>query len=76
MTRRGRAAVKAALSLFPGNVRALVALGDYYREAGDSRRRRSSFYETASQLSPAHPAMLAGTAESQLAQEVRHRRRR
>jgi tetratricopeptide (TPR) repeat protein len=62
---------KRALELQGANVRALVALADYYREAGDDANALT-FYGTAAQASPTHPDRVLGEAESQLAlgQEV------
>jgi len=57
---------KRALELQGGNVRALVALADYYREAGDDANALT-FYATAAQASPTHPDRVLGEAESQLA---------
>ena len=59
---------KRALELNAGNVRALVALGDYYREAGDDAAALT-VYSTAEQLSPDHPGRALGEAESRLALE-------
>ena len=59
---------KRALELNAGNVRALVALGDYYREAGDDAAALT-VYGTAEQLSPDHPVRALGEAESRLALE-------
>jgi tetratricopeptide (TPR) repeat protein len=59
---------KRALELNGGNVRALVALGDYYREAGDDAAALTA-YGTAEQLSPEHPGRVLGEAESRLALE-------
>ena len=59
---------KRALELNAGNVRALVALGDYYREAGDDAAALT-VYGTAEQLSPDHPGRVLGEAESRLALE-------
>ncbi|HEY1908533.1 MAG TPA: tetratricopeptide repeat protein [Myxococcaceae bacterium] len=59
---------KRALELNAGNVRALVALGDYYREAGDDAAALT-VYGTAEQLSPDHPGRSLGEAESRLALE-------
>ncbi|HTS81305.1 MAG TPA: tetratricopeptide repeat protein [Myxococcaceae bacterium] len=56
---------KRALELNAGNVRALVALGDYYREAGDDAAALT-VYGTAEQLSPDHPGRALGEAESRL----------
>ncbi|HXX29836.1 MAG TPA: tetratricopeptide repeat protein [Myxococcaceae bacterium] len=57
---------KRALELQGANVRALVALADYYREAGDDQNALG-FYATAGQASPTHPGRVLGEAESQLA---------
>lgn len=59
---------KRALELNAGNVRALVALGDYYREAGDDAAALS-VYGGAEQLSADHPGRVLGEAESRLALE-------
>ncbi len=59
---------KRALELNAGNVRALVALGDYYREAGDDAAALT-VYSSAEQLSPDHPGRALGEAESRLALE-------
>ncbi|MGZ6080692.1 MAG: tetratricopeptide repeat protein, partial [Myxococcaceae bacterium] len=59
---------KRALELNAGNVRALVALGDYYREAGDDAAALS-VYGNAEPLSPDHPGRALGEAESRLALE-------
>src|SRR5215470_2706440 len=59
---------KRALELNAGNVRALVALGDYYREAGDDAAALT-VYGTAEQLSADHPGRSLGEAESRLALE-------
>jgi tetratricopeptide (TPR) repeat protein len=59
---------KRALELNGGNVRALVALGDYYREAGDDAAALTA-YATAEQLSPEHPGRVLGEAESRLVLE-------
>jgi len=56
---------KRALELQGANVRALVALADYYREAGDDANALT-FYATAAQASPTHPDRVLGEAESQL----------
>ena len=59
---------KRALELNPGNVRALVALGDYYREAGDDAAALTA-YSTAEAVSPDHPQRVLGEVESRLALE-------
>ncbi len=56
---------RRAMTLSPNNVRALVALGDYYRESGDYLSGLK-FYGTAGQISPAHPGVVLGEAESRL----------
>jgi tetratricopeptide (TPR) repeat protein len=56
---------KRALELQGGNVRALLALADYYRGAGDDTDALT-FYESAGQASPTHPERVLGEAESQL----------
>ena len=56
---------RRAMTLAPNNVRALVALGDYYRESGDYPSGLK-FYGTAGQISPAHPGVVLGEAESRL----------
>lgn len=62
---------RRALTASPANVRALVALGDYYREFGDFPAALK-FYGTAGQISAAHPARVLGEAESriELSQEL------
>jgi tetratricopeptide (TPR) repeat protein len=57
---------RRALNANPANVRALVALGDYYREFGDFSAALK-FYGTASQISAHHPARVIGASESRLA---------
>src|SRR5262249_24636431 len=59
---------KRALELKAGNLRALVALGDYYRESGDDAAALT-VYGTAEQLSSDHPGRVLGEAESRLALE-------
>lgn len=54
------------LELSPNNVRALVALGNYYKDSGDYGKALE-FYATAAQLSPAHAERAVGAAESRLA---------
>ncbi len=58
---------KRALELQGANVRALLALADYYREAGDDANALT-FYANAAQASPTHPGRVLGEAESLLAQ--------
>ncbi|HYV44770.1 MAG TPA: tetratricopeptide repeat protein [Myxococcaceae bacterium] len=56
---------KKALDLSSTDVRALVALGNYYREFGDCPNA-VKFYETAEQVSPEHPETAVGGAECRL----------
>ncbi len=66
--RDSRAAVerfRRALELSSSNVRALVALGNYYRESGD-HPTALKFYDTAAMISEAHPERAIGAAESRL----------
>jgi tetratricopeptide (TPR) repeat protein len=56
---------KKALDLSSTDVRALVGLGDYYREFGDCPDA-VKFYETAEQVSPEHPESAVGGAECRL----------
>jgi len=56
---------KQARDAAPSNVRALVALGDTYREMGDCGRALG-FYSTAGQVSPFHTARVVGAAECRL----------
>lgn len=56
---------KKALELAATDVRALVALGNYYREFGDCPNA-VKFYETAEQVSPEHPESAVGGAECRL----------
>ncbi|HZN93757.1 MAG TPA: tetratricopeptide repeat protein, partial [Myxococcales bacterium] len=56
---------KKALDLSSTDVRALVALGNYYREFGDCPNA-VKFYETAEQVSPQHPESAVGGAECRL----------
>jgi tetratricopeptide (TPR) repeat protein len=55
-----------ALKISTNNVRALVALGNYYRESGDYSTALQ-FYATAAQLSPQHTELVVGEAECKLA---------
>ncbi len=57
---------KRALELQGSNVRALLAMADYYREAGDDTDALT-FYASAGQASPVHPDRVLGEAESLLA---------
>src|SRR5262249_4424066 len=56
---------RRALALSSGNVRAMVALADYYRESGD-HPGALKFYGAAAQISPAHPGIVLGQAETRL----------
>ncbi len=64
--------LEKALNLAPENVRALVALGNYYRAAGDYKKALASYGGHTAQLSPQHPERVLGAAESrlELAQEL------
>jgi len=55
-----------ALKLSPRNVRALVSLGAYYRDAGDAVNALK-MYSAATKLAPEHPVARLGIAESRLA---------
>ncbi len=55
-----------ALKLSPRNVRALVSLGAYYRDAGDPVNALK-MYTAATKLAPEHPVARLGIAESRLA---------
>jgi tetratricopeptide (TPR) repeat protein len=59
------AQVRAVLDAEPRNVRALVALGDYQRAAGDAPAAEGA-YEAALGLSPAHAGAWLGLAELRL----------
>src|SRR5713226_4199630 len=56
-----------ALKSEPGNIRALVALGDYYRRSGDNPAALKTYSATAAQIAPDHPGRVLGAAESRLA---------
>ncbi len=58
--------LEKALNLAPENVRALVALGNYYRGAGDYKKALASYGGHTAQLSPNHPERVLGAAESRL----------
>lgn len=62
--KRLQAALATPTSLV--TLRAQIALADYYRAFGDDAHALE-FYRSAAQLSPAHPAVLLGEAESRLA---------
>jgi tetratricopeptide (TPR) repeat protein len=63
--------LERALKLSPRNVRALVSLGAYYRDAGDPVNALK-MYSAATKLAPEHPAARLGVAESrwELGQEL------
>ena len=58
--------LERALKLSPRNVRALVSLGAYYRDAGDAVNALK-MYSAATKLAPEHPVARLGIAESRLA---------
>ncbi|WP_375771758.1 tetratricopeptide repeat protein [Archangium gephyra] len=58
--------LERALKLSPRNVRALVSLGAYYRDAGDAVNALK-MYTAATKLAPEHPVARLGVAESRLA---------
>jgi cellulose synthase operon protein C len=60
---------RRALDLNPRNVRALVAVGNYYREAGDYTSALSFYAGDAAKLSPKHPERALGAAEARLVLE-------
>ncbi|WNG49591.1 tetratricopeptide repeat protein [Archangium minus] len=57
--------LERALKASPRNVRALVTLGAYYRDAGDPVNALK-MYTAAMKLAPEHPAARLGVAESRL----------
>ncbi|MFY0565212.1 tetratricopeptide repeat protein [Archangium lansingense] len=57
--------LQRALKLSPRNVRALVSLGVYYRDAGDPVNALK-MYTAATKLAPEHPVARLGVAESRL----------
>jgi tetratricopeptide (TPR) repeat protein len=57
-----------AVELMPGNVRALVALGDYYLAFEDYENAEKIFGGVALQLSPQNAGRVLGMAEARLAQ--------
>ncbi len=58
--------LRRALKSEPGNIRALVALGDYYRRSGDNPAALKTYTGTAAQIAPDHPGRVLGAAESRL----------
>ncbi|MFZ5470803.1 MAG: tetratricopeptide repeat protein [Myxococcota bacterium] len=59
-----------ALELLPANVRALVALGDYYREAQDDDNALKFYAGPAAQVSAKHAGRVVGAAEVRLERQV------
>src|SRR5581483_11812921 len=57
-----------AVELMPGNVRALVALGDYYLAYEDYENAQKMFSGVALQLSPQNAGRVLGLAEARLAE--------
>lgn len=57
--------LERAVKLSPRNVRALVSLGAYYRDAGDPVNALK-MYTAATKLAPEHPVARLGIAESRL----------
>ena len=55
-----------AVELFPGNVRALVTLGDYYLQSEDWENAIKMYGGDAAKLSPLHPGRVLGLAEARL----------
>ncbi|HEY0093085.1 MAG TPA: hypothetical protein VGB96_02120, partial [Archangium sp.] len=64
--KEGLERLERALKLSPRNVRALVSLGAYYRDAGDAVNALKT-YSAATKLAPEHPVARLGIAESRLA---------
>jgi tetratricopeptide (TPR) repeat protein len=63
--KEGLERLERALKLSPRNVRALVSLGAYYRDAGDPVNALK-MYTAAAKLAPEHPVARLGLAESRL----------
>ncbi|WPB74545.1 tetratricopeptide repeat protein [Archangium violaceum] len=63
--KEGLERLERALKLSPRNVRALVSLGAYYRDAGDPVNALK-MYTAATKLAPEHPVARLGVAESRL----------
>ncbi len=61
-----RTRLQQALELQPAHVRALVAVGEYFRRSGDYTNALE-FYGRAAKVSPDHPGTILGAAESRLA---------
>lgn len=68
-TDEGLKRLARALELLPGNVRAMVALGEYYLDAGDLDNALKFFAGPAAQLSPRHVARVVGASETRLAMQ-------
>jgi tetratricopeptide (TPR) repeat protein len=66
LEKEGLERLERALKLSPRNVRALVSLGAYYRDAGDAVNALK-MYSAATKLAPEHPVARLGVAESRLA---------
>jgi tetratricopeptide (TPR) repeat protein len=66
LEKEGLERLERALKLSPRNVRALVSLGAYYRDAGDAVNALK-MYSAATTLAPEHPVARLGVAESRLA---------
>lgn len=64
-SKAGLARLDKVLKVVPDNIRALVALGDYYLAAGDFPTALN-FFATAGQRSPKHPERVLGAAEARL----------
>ncbi len=60
-----RTRLQQALELQPAHVRALVAVGEYFRRSGDYPNALE-FYARAAKISPMHPGRILGAAESRL----------
>ncbi|OJT21171.1 hypothetical protein BO221_30075 [Archangium sp. Cb G35] len=63
--KEGLERLERALKLSPRNVRALVSLGAWYRDAGDPVNALK-MYTAAAKLAPEHPVARLGVAESRL----------
>ncbi|MGA9524449.1 MAG: tetratricopeptide repeat protein, partial [Myxococcaceae bacterium] len=61
-----RTRLQKSLELQPAHVRALVAVGEYFRRSGDYTNALE-FYARAAKISPEHPGTILGAAESRLA---------
>lgn len=65
-TDEGLKRLQRAVDLSPGNVRALVALGQYYLEEDDAEKALEFFNGSAAKVSPLHPVRVLGTAEARM----------